>query len=243
MGRVPATKPSSGAKQPSNPETPDLAILNQPFEELIALPDPEAAEALQMRMLAWDAIDDLKELSFIDRGRIALAFEVRRLWTHFGYPSFEAWMCSGRGGSRATKYASLKAVTQLVNVSPETLAEIPRCNIHTLMSVSSAVQEIPEVLEAAKGTEEEFTAYLAENHPQQHIEARKRVRFMLGLSGSKVIEEACEMAVQDGLAGTRDEALVKCCEMALETMRTERMINSPEFRELMNEEAKPQRLM
>lgn len=218
-----------------------LNLLSVPFNDLAALPDEQAAEVLGDRMKAWDAIDDLRERSFADRGRIALAFQERMLWRHLGYSSFESWMASGRGGSRTTKYAALAAVKELKDVPAEKLAEIPRCNVSTLVGCSTATRNDPEVLEAAKGSEESFTAYLAEKHPLQHIEAKKRLRMMLGLSIHEHVELAIAMTMEDGLAGTREDALGKVAEMAIENLTTERMVNSKEFREAID--APPLRVM
>lgn len=209
--------------------TLDVELLEIDFTAISLLSDEQAAEILQARMGAWDTIDDLHERSFVDRGRIALEFQKRELW-RFEFSSFEAWMCSGRGGSRATKYAALKAVNHLVNVSPKTLEQIPRCNIYTLVGVSSAVRELPEVLEAAKGSEDSFTDYLAQNHPQQHIESTTRLLLKPTRGARKVIDQAFELVMAREGCTTREECLEMICAAYVADCETE-----DRFRQAMSE--------
>lgn len=185
-----------------------LDVLKVPFEAVSSLPDNEAAEALNDRSLAWDRIDDLKELSFADRGRIALEFEKRQLWKYLGFHSFEAWMASGRGGSRTTKYAALAAVKALNYVPDGMLAQMPRCNVVTMQRLSKDVALRPDVIQAAIQMDENgFLGKIEREHPQQHLETLRPITIKATASARKVIDEAIAWAMEREGCTSRSEAL------------------------------------
>jgi hypothetical protein len=57
--------------------------------------------------------------------------------------------------------------------------------------------------------------------PHQHIETRHLLRFNPGRSGAKIVEEMICWALEHDIAGTRDEALVRAAESALNEWKLE----------------------
>lgn len=201
----------------------DIAILNESLESLIALPDDRAALELDKRMDAWEQIDRLYEYSYSERGEICRQFEKRGLWKHLLNPnskepfnSFSAWMASGAVGGRRINFESLRDVRDLQDVPAEKLRGVPKSNVKILKQLSTAVRNQDAVLEAAKTLpQEQFLEKVEKDHPDQHIEGRRALRFSPGRSGARKVEEWIRYAIEHDLAGNRDEALVMACEEAL----------------------------
>lgn len=189
--------------------------------DLLALPDDQAAMALHARMGALDEADRLHEVSYAERGEIALAFQRRSLWRHLDDPatgqrfaSLTAWMSSGSLACRRSVFEAKRDMMELADVPAEKLRSIPKANIKVLKQLSTAVRNDSTVLEAARSLKEfPFIAKIAADHPDQHIEAKVMLRFSPDLSGAEMIEEAITFALEHDIAGCRDEA----CEMAFET--------------------------
>lgn len=201
----------------------DIAILNESLETLISLPDEQAAVELDRRMDAWEQIDRLHEYSYSERGEICRQFEKRGLWKHILNPnskepfnSFSAWMASGAVGGRRINFESKRDIEALQDVPAEKLRGVPKSNVKILKQLSTAVRNQDAVLEAAKTLpQEQFLEKVEKEHPDQHIEGRRALRFSPGRSGAKKVEEWCKYAIEHDLAGNRDEALVMACEEAL----------------------------
>ena len=210
-------------------------LLRVHLSDLIALPDPEAAVALDARMDAWTTIDKLHERSFVERGIIIREFERRQLWKHLtdpetghSFPNLTAWLsCENFLGCRRTNFEAKRTLAMLEDVPPAKLIDIPKGNLHTLTQLSTAVRNQPDVLEAARiMPREAFEEKVEKEHPTQHIESRRPLRFSPDRSGAKVIEEWIEYALEHDLAGTRDEALVLACESALIGARSDEGVPS-----------------
>lgn len=205
-----------------------LTLVN--LSDLIALPDPEAAEAMNTRMGVLDQIHRIHERSYSERGIIAREFERRKLWAHLidpatgqAFPSFSAWMsCDDFMGCRRVNFESLRDMRALADVPEEKLIDVPKGNIKLLAQLSTAVRNQPDVLEAARVLDRDaFEEKVEKEHPQQHIEARRPLRFSPGRTGAKVIEEAIAWALEHDIAGSRDEALVRMAEQALHEWQLE----------------------
>lgn len=196
---------------------------------LLALPDPEAAEALSERMAMLDQVHRVHERSFYERGVIALEFERRQLWRHLvspetgdPFPSLTAWISSGFLGCRRTTFEAKKIMTMLADVPPERLAGVPTGTLYELTKLSTAVRNDPRILAAARRLPKDvFLAHVSLVHVDQHVEPTETLRFSPVLSGAKLIKEWCEYAVENDLAGNRDEALVMACEAALREAKSE----------------------
>jgi hypothetical protein len=210
-------------------------IVSVDLGTLIALPDPEAAEALNTRIMAWNALDELHGRSYAERGLIAVQFEKRRLWSNLVDPdtgtifaNFTAWMsCSQFLGCRRTNFEAKGDVLLLSDVPSAALVDIKKENIKVLLQLSTAVRNDPEVLEAAKILpHDKFEEKLEREHPHQHIESRKPLRFNPGRSGAKKIEECIAYAIEHGIAGGRDEAVVRMAETALDQWFLEEELRS-----------------
>lgn len=200
-----------------------MEIVSTNLSDLIALPDPEAAEALNTRMAALDQIHRIHERSYSERGIIAREFEVRRLWAHlldpetgFPFPHLTAWMEGGFLGCRRVSFEAKTDMLLLKDISADKLIDVPKGNIKLLTQLSTAVRNDPAILAAAKTlTQDQFLEKLDKEQPSQHIEQRKALRFNPGRSGAKVVEEMIAWALDHDIAGSRDEALVRAAETAL----------------------------
>lgn len=200
--------------------------------DLIKLPDPEAAVSLNSRL---GAIDRVERRAFAERVIIVREFETRHLWKHLidpdtgeTFPNLTAWMsCSVYMGCRRTNFEAKKTAEMLSDVPSEKLIDIPKANLNTLAHLSTAVRNQPEVLEAARTMKpEHFEEQIAEKHPQQHIDPRKPVPLHFGRSQWKAIEEWIEYAMQHDIAGTREEAIMRACEVAMEDVRLDAEIEA-----------------
>lgn len=200
----------------------NLSLVN--LSDLITLPDPEAAEAMNTRMAVFDQIQRMHERSFVERGIVIREFERRQLWKHLTdpetdqpFPNLTAWLsCDKFLASRRSNFEAKRTLEQLEDVPQAKLIDVPKANLHTLAQLSTAVRNQPDVLEAARTmTREDFEARIEKDHPAQHIQARRWLKFSPDRSGAKAIEEAIAWALEHDIAGTREESLVRACETAL----------------------------
>jgi len=215
-----------------------LDSINLNLSDLLALPDPEAAEALNTRMYVLDQIHRIHERSYSERGIIAREFERRSLWKHLvdpetfeAFPNLTAWLsCSDFLGCRRTNFEAKRDIELLADVPAEKLIDIPKGNLKVLTQMSTAVRNDPGILEAAKSLlPNEFLEKIEKEQPSQHIESRRPLRFSPGKSGAKVIERWIAYALDHDLVGTRDEAIVRACEMAMnDAQLDEEMESIPE---------------
>lgn len=186
-----------------------LSILELPLESLIALPDSEAAQQLDRRALAWDRLDELAELAYADRGIIAIEIEKRELWRYLGFSSFSSWAASR--GRRSTFYAKASMMELVKDVPAEALRGIGRANIDTLVKLSTADRQDPEILDAArKLSGDAFAAHLEKERPNQHIERKGWLRVPMVTSALIVVDEAIIKALSLGCK-TRAEAVEYIC--------------------------------
>jgi hypothetical protein len=205
------------------------------LSDVLALPDEEAADALNKRMAVFDEISRLHERSFVERGIIIREFERRQLWKHLedpetgeAFPSLTAWLsCDKFLGGRRINFEAKRTLAMLEDVPPTRLMGIPKCNLHTLTQLSTAVRNQPDVLEAARNLpREEFEGKVEKDHPAQHIQAHRWLKFSPDRSGAKAIEEAIAWALEHDIAGSRDEAIVRACEAALHEWELEEELKS-----------------
>lgn len=201
-----------------------LSVLNVNLSDLIALPDQQAAAAMNTRLAAFEHIERIYERTYAERTIIVRQFESRSLWKHLidpdtgqMFPNLTAWLsCSSFLGCRRVNFEAMRTGKMLQDVSAEKLIDIPKGNLHVLTLLSTAVRNDPEILKAAKTlSRDQFEEKVEKEQPHQHIEARRPLRFSPGRSGAKVIEEAIAWALEHDIAGSRDEALVRMAETAM----------------------------
>jgi hypothetical protein len=209
-------------------------IVSTNLSDLISLPDPEAAEALNTRMAALDQIHRIHERSYAERGIIAREFELRSLWRHLidpdtglSFPHLTAWLsCSDFLGCRRTNFEAKADMKELADVPADKLIDVSKDNIKVLKLLSTSVRNQPDVLEAAKRLpQDKFLAKVEREHPSQHLEVRRVLRFSPGRSGAKVVEEMIAWALEHDIAGSRDEALVRAAEAALNEWKLEQELS------------------
>jgi hypothetical protein len=215
-----------------------LEIFTTRLADIFALPDPQAAVALNERIIAWNVVDELHERSYVERGLIAVQFEKKKLWKHLIDPdtethfaSFTAWMsCSQFMGCRRTNFEAKADVKALSDVPEDKLASVPKENLKVLRQLSTHVRNEPEVIKAAQTlSQNKFLEQIEAKHADQHLEVKRLIRFSPGRSGARVVEEWISYAIEHDIAGTRDEALVRACEMALDDAKLdEELKNMPE---------------
>lgn len=204
-----------------------LEVVRGDLLAIIGLPDPEAADALNIRFSAWMQVE---KRSYAERGIICREFDRRELWRHLTdpdtglpLPNFSAWMsCSLFLGCRRTNFEAKADVLALADVPDEQLLGVEKENLKVLKLLSTAVRNDPDVLEAARTLPREaFEEKVEREQPHQHIEARKTLRFTPERSGAAVIEDWIAFALDTDMAGSRDEAIVRACEIALSSARAE----------------------
>lgn len=182
----------------------------QDLVELLELPDPEAAKALNGRMLAIERVEQLRAKSFAQRGLIAVEFQTRSLFRHLGFETFSDWIASGFMGSRSSIYDAKKDIEALQgDVPPSVLANISeKSNLKALVQCSSGVRRSLDVQAAAqRTTPEDFVDHLQVHHPDQHIEIRIPVRFFLEKSNAEMIEAALQATMGAEDLKSRESAL------------------------------------
>jgi hypothetical protein len=205
-------------------------IISTSLSDLIALPDPEAASAMNERMGVFEQISRMHERSYSERGIIIREFEKRKLWAYLldpetgqAFPHLTAWLSCGEFlGCRRVNFEAKGDLALLQDVPTDKLIDVPKGNIKVLLQLSTAVRNDPDILAAAKTlTQDQFLEKLDKEQPLQHIETRRELRFNPGRSGAKLVEEMIAWALEHDIAGSRDEALVRAAESALNEWKLE----------------------
>lgn len=212
-----------------------MEIVSRSLSDVISLPDPEAATAMNERMAMWVRIDKLQERSFVERGLIIREFEKRSLWRYLTdpetgstFPHLTAWLsCDNFLGCRRTNFEAKRTLTMLEDVPPSKLIDVCKGNLNTPIQLSTAVRNQPDILEAARTMpQDEFLEKVEKEQPHQHIEARRVLRFSPGRSWARAIEETISYALEHDIAGSRDEALLRMAETSLNEWRLEEEIRN-----------------
>jgi hypothetical protein len=147
--------------------------------QLRSMPEEKAATFLDLRLRA---LEDAWKRSYVERGVILIEVQDRQLWRWMvdfageQYESFEGWVCRAAPQSRSDCFAAMRAVRELHEIPMKELSEIPRCNVEVLRSLSSGVRIQPEVVAAAQALpEREFREKIKQDHPDQHVSARRKL--------------------------------------------------------------------
>jgi hypothetical protein len=199
------------------------AILSSRLDDLLALPDADAAESLNAWMGALRRVEEVCAVSYGHRLVIIRHFEERSLWQHLTdpetelvFPTLTSWLSSGFIGCRRVNMEAHRDAQRLSDVPASHLLSVPKDNLKVLTQLSTAVRNQADVLEAARTMDRDaFEQKVEFEHPMQHLERRTPMKFSPGRSWAKTIEEAITWALEHDIAGTRDEALLKMAEVAL----------------------------
>lgn len=176
------------------------------------LPDEEAESLMFLRLRS---LDETWKLSYGEVGLICQAVQTRLLWKHRPDPetgerctSFTRWVLCAAPWSYATVFAAKRDVEELLpDVGAEDIAQIPASNFTVMRQLSTGVRSSPEVVEAAKTKRtEELVEQIRRDHPNEHLEQRKLMRFSPTETQAADIEEAIALAMEQG-AMSRTEAL------------------------------------
>lgn len=205
-----------------------MNLLSSSLGDIVALPDQEAAIALDRRFADWIRLDKIQERSFVERGIIIRVFDRRKLWrfltdpeTGLFFPNLTAWLsCSDYLGCRRTNFEAKRVTEMLHDVPADKLIDIPKGNLHVMTQLSTQVRNAPDVLEAARTMPREaFEAKVEKDHPDQHLPARKAMRFRFTRDEAAVVEEWIEFAMENDVAGTREEAVMMAAALAVKEYR------------------------
>lgn len=202
-----------------------FAICLPNLSDILTLDDPEAAVAMNARMALFEQVQQIHERSYVERGIIIREFEKRQLWKHLidpetdqAFPHLTAWLsCRDFLGCRRTNFEAKRDLASLADVPAEKLIDVPKGNLKLLVQLSTQVRNDDAVLQAARTLKtDEFEEKIEAEHPHQHVEARRPLRFNPGRNGAKVVEQVIAWALEHDIAGSRDEALVRMAETALD---------------------------
>lgn len=205
-------------------------LLHRSLDTIISYPDERAAETLNQRMGAISMIERIYEASYSERCVIVREFEKRKLWRYITDPStgepfqhMTAWLsCSEALGSRRINFEAKRDGELLSDVPAHKLIDVPKSNIKALIQLSTEVRNDPEILEAAKNLKRnEFLELIERDHPLQHLESKRVMRFSPDKSGADAIEEMIAFAIENGIAISRDEAIVMAAESALSEWKSD----------------------
>jgi hypothetical protein len=140
-------------------------------------------------------------------------------------------MSSGSIGGRAINFEAKRDVEALADIPQAILRDIPKANIKVMRQLSTHVRQT--VMDAAaKMGPGELLDYIDACHPDQHSDINVCMKFKPERSGAALIEEALTWAIEHELAGTRDEAIIRMAETALEDWKLDH-----ELEEVMNNAA------
>jgi hypothetical protein len=190
-----------------------LDVTESSLIQLRGMDDTDAAIFLDARLRELEA---QWKRTFIERGLILLEMEQRLLWKYLTnpltsepYTSFERWIVTAAPQSRSDAYAALRAVKELRDIPREHLEAIPRCNVHILQSLSTAVRNEPEVLKAAREmSEREFVRHVQKHHPLQAIEARRKIQFTMPGGDVSLVEQSIQECMEKEQLSTKEDVLM-----------------------------------
>lgn len=149
-------------------------------------------------------------------GILLLECRTKELWRYLpqGFHSFDAWLLDAMPCSRSTGYSALQVAERLSGIPEAERALISPGNLRTLAEVDDPkVIKSRPILDAAKSMKPAaFREHVIKQHPEQHIEAYKPMRFQPTESQREKIEEGIALCLQLGDAVTREEALEQVCQ-------------------------------
>lgn len=161
------------------------------------------------------------ELSFGEVGLICREVQnyllhEQRIDPDTGEPcSFARWIHLAAPRSYSTVYSAMRAVEELKDIPDEQVARIRSSNFPIMTQLSTEVRNDPEVLKVAQtGRSEDLVEHVQRNHPNQHVEHRKLLRFTVEESAAVIIEHALKMAQFHG-AANQAQALEAICQEAI----------------------------
>jgi hypothetical protein len=159
-------------------------------------------------------LDDTDKFSYAEKGKICLDIKNtldyrNRINPDTGQPcSLSQWIRLAAPWSYQTCFSAMRDLESLSDIPMEHLAKVPQVNFPILKQLSTAVRAQPSVLSAAKTQRvDQFIEKIKRDHPDQHLEARKTLRFVADESQAAEIEEAITLAMEHG-AMNRTEALL-----------------------------------
>jgi hypothetical protein len=190
------------------------------IEKFREWPDDAAANAYDERLRA---IERGHSQTFTELGLILVECEKRQLWRHAVKSdcqpphSLSDWIADCLPVSNGSAFAALKCARALAHISPAEREEIPRGNQEAMACMSESLAKSEHIKSAAKSMKpQDFRAKIERDHPDQHLEAFKPMRFSPVRSARTVIDHALEIAAVLDEAAGRDDALEKVAQFYID---------------------------
>jgi hypothetical protein len=201
--------------------TPDKLV------SILKMSNEEAERALFDR-LRW--LDRSERLTHAERGLILRNVEEFKLFEQRIDPStgtpctFDGWLRLASPWAYSSCRQALRDVKDLSDINDSDLAQVTPSNFPILKKLSTQVRNDPSILEAAKTQPtEKLVEQIRRDHPMQHIECTKTLRFNLDESDAATVEEVLDIAMQKG-AHNRNESLLMVSIEARDSWRYEQEI-------------------
>ena len=152
--------------------------------------------------------------TFTELGVILVECEARQLWklavmSNCQHPhSFSAWIVDCLPVSNGSAFAAYKCAKKLAAIPAGEREQIPRGNLEAMAAMSDSLAQSESIKAAAKQLKpKEFREKIEREHPNQHLEAHKPLRFSPERSARKVIDEALDMVMLCEGLPSREAAL------------------------------------
>jgi hypothetical protein len=199
-----------------------FSLSSKRLEDLVRLPDEDAARELQCRLAGIERVEELHERSYAEILVIAGEFDKRKLWQCVENPvsgepfnSWSAWATAAGPRCRRVMMEAKRDASALSDVPTTSLIGVSKDNIKVLKQLSTKVRNEPQILEAAKTLPaDQFIAKIETEKPDQHIESRQWFRAHLERSVFEKAEKLIAFAIESGRADTRAEAVERIFDTA-----------------------------
>ena len=133
-------------------------------------------------------------------GSMALEVQDEALWIGRA-DSFDKWLRGCSGESYSTIRAAMRECSELLEmgVPPAVVSQIRHGNFAVMKQLSSAVQALPEVQQAATQADPaDFAAYLSDTQPSQHIERKETIKIAVPASVKALWDDGLSKAKERG---------------------------------------------
>jgi hypothetical protein len=185
---------------------------------------PGAVAAIYDRRLR--EIESLQAKTFVELGIIIVECVTRELWKFTTKANGETphswtdWLNDCLPVAASTAFSAKKVAEVLAGIPAEERQEIPRGNLEVMADLSTEVHMSEEIRTAAKKLKPAaFVNMVEREHPEQHVQAKKPMRFKPERAGRTVIDGALEMCMVIEETDDRNLALEKVCEWYLTTRK------------------------
>ncbi len=182
------------------------------MDEILQLPDIEAEEIIFNRLQYIDKMEKLTwgEVGIFCRAVKAYEWHLQRTDPATQQPcSWHLWVCLAAPWSHSKVFDAVRDVEDLKDISDEHLVDIPKSTMKVMKDISTQVRKDPKVLSGAKSkSTDDFVEQIRTDHPEQHIEHQKPLRFNPPESDKQTIIEILNEAKIRGEVKDNNGALL-----------------------------------